>query len=260
MNQFCDLSLLAYLSRRDRIVTTQPVEKTFILEDEREIFTRDAILSAPGWNLLGDTYAKKSLNRAAYFCYLMAVLMRPTSGEYWSDLGDAYRRAGNLVAAKALFKFASMRLPSTSHYVISSLAQMYDLQLSDEKIGNLLYRKLIAAGAPGKSYSFNLAINLKGQEDPDREGAYYAALHAYSQEPGDPKRRALVEELARASKRTGLEFNGWNESLANDLSSAMQKGIFPRKLTEREEKEIAALMQDYPTLDGVGNEIRLLPS
>lgn len=215
-------------------------------------FESSFILSKTDWNSQGDKFYDRQDYKSAYYAYLLALLMDFSSAIYWTDVGTVYRKFGYTEAALAFFKRA-YQLDSQSKYLFPQLAMLYDIDEDDDYHASLFYRKAIALGSSSTVVRYSLSLNMYRLGDYER--AFIYALEAFRLDPEDRRRRLRAQQFGAKVGIVDLDFEEWNDGLADVLQKAEDQGLIPYPLSEDEEQAIASFIADYPEIDQVKDQI-----
>jgi hypothetical protein len=247
-----DLRRMIFLTRSEETEAPATTSSDDSVKYESPTLNWANPLRASEWDLLGDRLDRDGDRVDAYLCYLMAFLCQPQSLTYTCDLARGLRRMGHFNAAKALLADA-YRMEPASPYLFVEVAYMYDLELKDETIGSLLYRKAIQCGSVGDGPPYYLAINLKKEGRLDE--AYLACLHACVISPNDETKRKQLIALAQESGRSDQARDRAAEELAQELREARENGSYPLALTEAEEGQVRELLSEQVDPELASNEM-----
>ncbi len=224
-------------------------------EKEGGILVAGNPLQAKDWDSASSRLQDVGHLLNAHLCSLMAVLMDPGNVTYLGRLGRVFRLLRRLNAARLLFSQAYAIKPD-SQYVLVETAYLHDIDLVDEELGSILYKKAIASGSTTAGPRGNLAVNLHAEKR--YQEAYLAALDACVQEP-DSERRLdrLVSYAADAGKP---DCSGRTpDELRAEREAAEQEGIYPLPLDEDEEQRVVECLSVVPDLEAAHQELSRPP-
>lgn len=225
-------------------------------EEAIETLAWGSPLSAKEWDDAGDEFRKKGESAKAYLCYLAAHLMAPQNSTYLCDLGRTFRSLGRLDAARLLFS-RSYRLNPTSKFLFVEAAYLHDIDLLDEEMGTLLYRKALMLGSSTSSPPSNLSLNL--HKTGQYEHAYFACLDACVKAPDDDSKQDRLIRYARDAGFPGPHSKRPIEALEAELAEARAAGRYPFALNEEEERRVKERLLELPDAVKAATELSRAP-